>query len=53
MCQTWPASDDPDLTLYAMGGLLEPYATWNGIFPGEKNSDGEPARMDIQLGYGE
>lgn len=49
MCQTWyPAAD---VMNWASGGLLEPFATWNGVYP-FAGAPGKQAEMWINLPFG-
>ena len=49
LCQVWhPSAASIN---EATGGLLEPFATWNNVYPGERTPSGDAAVMDINFPY--
>lgn len=47
MCQVWDAG------MWATGGLLEPFATWNGNYPGSTTGKNSVAEINFPYGDGE
>lgn len=59
--KTTPRGDEPGIALCQMwhpsatsineatGGLLEPFVTWNDVYPGERTAAGETAVMNINF----
>ena len=45
LCQNWGSS------MYASGGLLEPLATWNAVYPGLPSKYGTVAEITINFPY--